>query len=330
MTKEQLFILTAQIQYLDALGSNVGVFRPTAFNLADSLYRRLIPALSYHPKQMKPTMEEVLGIFFGDNNPTVQVVEVNPNEIVVQIPSAVPALRRTLKGSHHFHNYSGNIVSIDNVLKEVIIDIEGDTKILKESELEDGYLGQNLKSLKILDNTAGTTGVTLQFGVGDDLSVLNTVDKFVCLVKNYYGSYISDPTRNFSVRGRRGVLGQTITAGSIIPTLTMQEASDLPNEEGYLIFNLSKTNEESLVHYIGRPNNTTLLLDPVYTFTQDHEIGEPVNLINVPANDVRIDGSDYAIYVVGVEAARILAQKIVESIVAAGVVIRWVIKEPIC
>jgi hypothetical protein len=33
----------------------------------------------------------------------VSIYEINPNEILIEIPAVVPALRRTLKGSHHFH-----------------------------------------------------------------------------------------------------------------------------------------------------------------------------------------------------------------------------------
>jgi len=329
--KDQLFVTLAQLQYLDALGSNVGVFRPTAFNLADSLYRKLIPALSYHPKQVKPTIQEVLGIFFGETNSDVYVAEVNANEIVIQIPSSVPALRRTLRGSHHFHAYSGFISNVDNVAKTLTIDLESSSKTLKASELADAFIGQNLVNAKILDNDQGNSGVTLQFGSGVDLSVFNTIDKFMCYnVKNYPGSFIKDPTKQYNVRGLRGILGQSITQGQIVPTLTMQDASSIPNSQGYLIFNLSKSNEEAMVKYIGRPNNTTLLLDPVYQFQSNHSAGEPINLLNVPKVKPDIDGSDYGIYIVGVRAARILAQSIIKSVTASGIVIRWIVKEPVC
>jgi hypothetical protein len=329
--KRQLFVLYSQLQYLDALGSNVGVFRPTAFNLSDELYRRLIPALSYHPKQVMPTIKEVLGIFFGENNPEVKTAEVNPNEIVIEIPSAVPALRRDLVGSHHFHAYNGLITSIDNISKSMVIDISEDSKSLQASELAEAYIGQNLNQVLILDNGVGNTGVTLQFDAGADLSVFNTTDKFVVVgVKNYPGSFFKDTSLPYNVRSLRGILGQNVVAGEIITALTMQEASNIPNEEGYLIFNLSKTNEEAMIKYIGRPNNSTLLLDPVYSFLQDHVIGEPINVLHVPKVAPDIDGSDYGIYTVGVTAARILAQQIIQSIVASGVVIRWVVKEPIC
>lgn len=36
----------------------------------------------------------------------VSIYELNPNELIIEIPAVVPALRRTLKGSHHFHEDS--------------------------------------------------------------------------------------------------------------------------------------------------------------------------------------------------------------------------------
>jgi hypothetical protein len=38
-----------------------------------------------------------------DLNQRVAVYNIRPNELFIEIPATVPALRRTLKGSHHFH-----------------------------------------------------------------------------------------------------------------------------------------------------------------------------------------------------------------------------------
>lgn len=35
-----------------------------------------------------------------------QIYQINPNEVIIEIPAIVPALRRVLKGSHHFHEDS--------------------------------------------------------------------------------------------------------------------------------------------------------------------------------------------------------------------------------
>jgi hypothetical protein len=328
--KEQIFVQSAQLQYLDALGSNVGVFRPTEFNLADNQYRQLIPALSFFPKQVKSTIQTVLDIFFDPGNPSVQIAEVNPNEVVIQIPSSVPSLRRTLKGSHHFKAYAGTIVSIDNIFKEMVIDLIDPDKNLLVDEWDDAIFGQELNSELIASNTAGNSSITVQFFAGADLSVFSTSKNFNIAKASYPGSFMPDPTSAFSLTGNRGILGQTITAGDILPTITMTEASGIPDAVGKVVFNFGRQNQEELVSYFGRPNNSTLLLDPSYTFLQDHAIGEPVNVVLTPYIKPDVNGDDFSIYLVGVLAARILAQQIIESIVAAGVVVRWIIIEPEC
>lgn len=328
--KEEIFVKSARLQYLDALGSNVGVFRPTEFNLADSAFRGLIPTLSFYPKQVVPTIKKVLEVFYGAGNPRVKVYEIRPNEIVVEIPSSVPALRRDLRGSHHFHAYNGTIVSIDNTFKEMVIDLSDSTKILKVDELAYSNFGQGLNSGLILSNTGGNTGVTLQFPASVDISVFNVGESFNMSVLNYPGSFFADPTSAFSITSKRGVLGQNISAGTIVPTVVMTDSSGIPDSMGKIVFNFGMDNQEELIDYFGRPNNTTLLISPIYVFQKDHFIGEPLNVIVSPYQSPSIYGDDYSIYLVGVTAARILAQNIIESIVAAGIVVKWIVNDPIC
>ena len=331
--KEQIFVKLAQSTFLDALGSNVGVFRPTQFNLSDDNYRQLIPTLSFFPKQVKKTIQRVLDIFFEEGNPDVNVAEVNPNEIVIQIPRSVPSLRRTLLGSHHSHAYTATIVSVDNIFKTMEIDLVDPDKNLIVDEVANGTFGQGLESELIASNTAGNSGITLQFFATADLSVFDTAPTQINSVMtspNYPGSFLADPTAAFSATSQRGVLGQTITAGGISPVLNMVDSSGIPNQSGYLVFNYGRNNEEALVKFLGRPNNTSLLIDPTHIFAEDHAIGEAVNYIVTPNIPPNTDGTDYSIYLVGVTAAREVAQAIVESIVAAGVVIRWIIIEPEC
>jgi hypothetical protein len=327
--KEQIFVNTAKLQYLDALGSNVGVFRPAAVNLADAQFRQLIPVLSFYPKQVLPTIIKVLDAFFEANNPDVLVRESNPNEIVIQIPSSVPSLRRSVRGSHHFHSYSGTITAVDNTLKTVTVDMI--EKTLVADELKDAFLGQDISSFPILSNPAGSTGVVIQFSVGNNLSPLTVGQKFVVSgVKNYAGSFFPETTKSFTVTKSRGFLGQNIVAGNIYPVITMTDCSGIPDSPGRLVFKYGRSGEEADVKYYGRPNNTTLLIDPTYNFSSNHTIGDVVNVIVKPYRAPRISGADYSVYITGVTAARILAQQIVESIVAAGVVIRWEVVEPKC
>lgn len=328
--KDQIYVKTAQFQYLDALGSNVGVFRPSAIGLADAQYRELIPALSFFPKQVVPTVKKVLGVFFGVGNPLVKVNEINPNEIVIQIPASVPALRRSLKGSHHFHDYAGTVVSVDNIGKTVTVNI-GITKVLTVDEIKNAFFGVGNFEYPILSNAAGKTNVIIQFAASLNLSSITAGSRFnVAGVKNYPGSFVPNKISTFTVTKKRGILGQALTAGMIFPTVTMSDASGIPDATGKVVFNYGMPNQEGPINYFGRPNNSTILLDPSYVFTKDHTIGEVVNVSVLPYKAPRIDGSDYSVYLVGVEAARILAQQIVENVLAVGIVVRWIVIDPKC
>jgi hypothetical protein len=327
--KEQIFIKTARLQYLDALGSNVGVFRPTEFNLADASFRNLIPALSFYPKQVVPTIIAILNVFYGENNPRVSVNEINPNEVVIQIPSSVPALRRDLRGSLHLHAYNGSIVSVDNILKEMVVDFNED-KVLQTDELAFATIGQGLNETVVLSNSAGTTGVVLQFPASADLSAYNIGENINGVINSYPGAFMPDPTSTFTTTRNRGVLGQDVNIGQIIPTLTMSDASGIPNTPGQVVFSFGRNNQEGPIEYFGRPNNTTLLLSPTYIFQKEHLTGEAINVTVLPYQNPDINGTDYSIYLVGVTAARLLAQQIVNSVTAAGVVIRWIVSEPVC
>lgn len=327
--KKQIFVKYASLGFLDALGSNVGVFRPTAVNLNDEQFRALIPALSFSPKQVKPTIRKVLDAFFGVGNPRVKIVEVGLNEIIIQIPSSVPALRRSLRGSHHFTSNSGVITAVDDIGKTVTVDMYT-TKVAKVDEFLGGKLGQGLNSLTIQSNSAGSTPI-LQFPASTDLSDLVVGENFmVSGLSSYKGSFIPNPTRAFSVTRFRGTIGQNIVAGNIYPNLIMGDASGIPDAPGRLIFSFGRNNVEADIKYFGRPNNTSLLIDPAYVFSKDHAAGEVVNVIVKPYNQPRTSGQDLAVYLVGVTAARVLAQDIVKSAVAAGVVIRWRVVEPEC
>lgn len=62
--KEQIFVKTAVSNYLDLLGSNVGVNRVTIIKFIDESFRQLIPILSFYPKQIRPSMYAALSLFF--------------------------------------------------------------------------------------------------------------------------------------------------------------------------------------------------------------------------------------------------------------------------
>lgn len=65
-TKNQLFVRLASASYLDYLGSNVGVNRPTLVPVNDDQYREYILAAGYRPKTVRKLIYQLLDIFWGE------------------------------------------------------------------------------------------------------------------------------------------------------------------------------------------------------------------------------------------------------------------------
>jgi len=64
-TKDQLFVKTAEGDFLDKLGANVDVSRPSELGMQDEDFQNLIPILSFEPKQIRKTMYNFLDVFWG-------------------------------------------------------------------------------------------------------------------------------------------------------------------------------------------------------------------------------------------------------------------------
>lgn len=64
--KDQLFVETADLTYLDRLGANVNVVRPEGVGMKDEDYRNLIPVMSYVPKQIRKPIHRLLEIWYKD------------------------------------------------------------------------------------------------------------------------------------------------------------------------------------------------------------------------------------------------------------------------
>lgn len=259
------------------------------------------------------------------------IYEINPREIVVRLPSGVPAVRRDLKGTIHFHgNYEGVVTAVDNGTKTVTATFDNFVPL----EFHAGQLfSQELEEFTVVSHPAGDAGLVLQFSAIDDLSDIIVGKRFAILDKirptRFVGTFIFDPENvNFTITRLRTRLNQQIEAGEILPQIIVDDSSNIPDQPGVLIFNFGMANQEQPVKYLARPNNSTLLLDPTYTFTKDHEPGEMINAILLESPEPRQNGDDYATYIVGVEEARQKIQDLVREIKAAGVVVRFIIEFP--
>jgi len=201
-----------------------------------------------------------------DLDQRVSLYNITPNEIIIEIPAAVPTLRRTLRGSHHFH-----------------------------------------------------TDGTLEPPRGTEQGI-------------WAGSFLFNPNGSggsFTVTGQKVTLQQNLTAGTVYTSILVDDTSGILDPTGNLIFDFGKNNEEVPVGFRGIPNSNTILVDPGYTFTKDHAIGESVNVISAQSSHTPSrDGNDLAIYLTSPSGARQVVEEILETLKAAGIVITFVVLAP--
>lgn len=201
-----------------------------------------------------------------DLDQRVVIYNINPNELFIEIPSIVPSLRRTLRGSHHFH--------ADATLEPPV---------------------------------APSNGI-------------------------WQGSFLFNPSGSnsaYTVTSQRASIQQSINKGQVYTSVAVNSTALFQNPSGEVIFDFGTSKEEGPIKYRGIPNSSTILLDPSYTFKNDHSISAVINVISkqepyIPSKT----GKDLAIYLTSPSGSREIVQTILESLAAAGIIVTFAILSP--
>jgi hypothetical protein len=201
-----------------------------------------------------------------DLDQRVTVYNIRPNELFIEIPAIVPALRRTLKGAHHFH----------------------------------------------LDST-------LAGPVPPDNGI-------------WQGSFFYNPSgdvETLTVTQQRCNIQQEVSKGSVFTSVAVDDNSNFLLPSGQVIFGFGTDLQEGPIKYRGIPNKNTVLLDPAYTFKNDHDPGTTINVISQNKPYVpRTNGQDLAIYLTSPSGAREIVQGILASLAAEGITVTFQVLAP--
>jgi len=113
---------------------------------------------------------------------------------------------------------------------------------------------------------------------------------------------------------------QEAREGGQYSALLVDDASEFPDEQGWLVFNYGYENQVGPVKYLGRISDTKLSLDSRFVFPVAIPVGSSVNLLSqrtpyVPENPEE-SGS---FYLTDSASGRIAAQKAIEEAAAAGI-----------
>ena len=133
------------------------------------------------------------------------------------------------------------------------------------------------------------------------------------------GPYIFDPGKGFLIGGEECNSTQEINSSSSM-IINVDNASDIPDTPGDLVFAFGTEQEEGPVPYIARPSSNILVIDPSYRFQNVHPPGTNISLVAqgyafAPATD----GTDFPFYITDIVSGRIYAEELINIVAATGI-----------
>jgi hypothetical protein len=143
------------------------------------------------------------------------------------------------------------------------------------------------------------------------------------------GPNIWDPDAAFVLSSLTSTIQQEINAGTTVRTLEVASPNNIPDEEGFVIFDFGTEDQEGPVRYLFKPTDNSLQLDPAYIFEKNHEIGSGVTVIRRRgAHVISTTGREYAPYLTDPGTAREILQELLRSVKSVGIFIDFLIRFP--
>jgi hypothetical protein len=147
---------------------------------------------------------------------------------------------------------------------------------------------------------------------------------------NWEGPYLFDPRAKFSISSVNTTTSVAINPGQVLTNIqTTTIPSTFPTSGGSFILDFGISTQEGPIDYILIPNSNNIIIDPTHVFQKAHASGADLRFVrSVSPPDLEADGSDFAAYVTGLAAARNALRDLIRDVVAAGMVIRFIVLTP--
>lgn len=138
---------------------------------------------------------------------------------------------------------------------------------------------------------------------------------------NDLGPYIWDTSKGYIIGGEECNTTQIVDSSSL-NIIQVDDASDLPDDTGFLIFGFGTSREEGPVPYISRPSSGSIIVDPSYVFKEVHPSGTNISLVALNSSyEPDKDGTDYPFYLTDVVSGRLYAEELIELVAATGITV---------
>ena len=147
-------------------------------------------------------------------------------------------------------------------------------------------------------------------------------------VSRITGPYIWDNAAPFVLSSNKTNTIDEIQAGKIVRLINVG-ANTIPAEGGFVVFDYGKTNQEGPIRYLYKPTDTTIAIDPSYTFKNSHEVGASITSIRRKGpHAMSGKGLEYPPYVTDPSEARFILQELIRSVKSAGIFVNFLINYP--
>lgn len=143
------------------------------------------------------------------------------------------------------------------------------------------------------------------------------------------GPYVWDLNAPFVLSSLTTNIGQQIRAGTSVKTLQIAQPNNIPNEEGFIIFDYGTEKEEGPVRYLFKPTDGSVQLDPSYVFEFTHDSGSAITVIRRRGAIIMSGrGTELAPYITDPAVAREALQELMLQVKSVGIFINFLVRYP--
>lgn len=151
------------------------------------------------------------------------------------------------------------------------------------------------------------------------------------LSDEFNGPFLFNPNEaGVTITENSAELNQEINRGQSFRIIdTKNTVGEIPDEQGFVVFDFGTSDEEGPVRYIGKPSSTSLALDPSHIFSFNHQADSDITLISErKSHTPQEDGSDIPVFLTGSVSGRIFAEQLIQELVATGITLIIVVVFP--
>jgi len=143
------------------------------------------------------------------------------------------------------------------------------------------------------------------------------------------GPYMWDESAPFVLAAYASKTSKEIKAGNIVLNLEINTPNNIPNENGYIIFDYGLETQEGPVRMLYKASEGVIALDPAYVFQYNHPVGSTITSIRRKGSPVLSGlGKEYPAYLSDPAAARQILQDLMSSVKSVGTFLKYVISFP--